>query len=228
MGLIEDLIKEGWLKNPAAIEAFKKIKRLDFLPDSIADKDEIESMANYDEPLSIGYKQTISQPRTVAFMMELLDPKEGDKILDIGSGSGWTTALLAEIVSHNGKNKDGKVIGVEIIPDLVHFGIRNVLKYDFINRGIAKIVLGDGTKGYTQEAPYDKILCSAALQHKVPDEWFSQLKVGGIMVYPKEESIFKIKKLTDKCCLSKSVKDEDFIKEEYPGFLFVPLVNYGQ
>lgn len=225
MALVGSLIKEGWLKTQAIIDAFKKIKRADFLQSSelAAGPEEIQEIAEYDSALSIGCNQTISQPLTVAFMMELLQPEEGDKILDIGSGSGWTTALLSEIVSNGKKNRDGKVIGIEILPELVEFGTQNVSKYNFVKDGIAEIILGNGSKGYSSHAPYDKILCSAALYHKVPDEWFSQLKIGGAMVYPKEESIFKIKKLSDRCCLSQAVKDKDFIKEEYPGFVFVPL-----
>jgi protein-L-isoaspartate(D-aspartate) O-methyltransferase len=226
MNLVESLIKEGRLKTPIIIEAFKKIKRKDFLPkdSKLGDQEDIDSLAEYNGPVSIGYDETISQPLTVAFMMELMQPKEGDKILDIGSGSGWTTALFAEIVSKGG-NQQGKVVGIEIIPELVEFSINNFSKYGFLEKQTAKFVLTDGAKGYSEEAPYDKILCSAALQHKVPDEWFSQLKVGGNMVFPKDGSIFKITKLGDKCCLSEAVKDKDFTKEEYPGFSFVPLIS---
>jgi len=92
MGLIDNLIKDEWLKSPRIIEAFKKIKRVDFLPV------EIKDLAELNTALSIGAGQTISQPLVVAFMIEQLDPRPGDKILDIGSGSGWTTALLAEII----------------------------------------------------------------------------------------------------------------------------------
>ena len=91
MNLIDNLISEGWLKSPRIIEAFRKIKREDFLPDHLKD------LAQLNEALPIGYGQTISQPLVVALMLELLEPKEGEKILDIGSGSGWTTALLAYI-----------------------------------------------------------------------------------------------------------------------------------
>ena len=100
MALIETLIQEGWLKTPRIIEAFKKIKRADFLPA------EQRPLAELNEALSIGQGQTISQPLVVAFMLELLQPEPGDKILDIGSGSGWTTALLAHIVSQKGNLND--------------------------------------------------------------------------------------------------------------------------
>ena len=97
MALIDSLIQEGWLKTPRIIEAFRKIKRVDFLPEDMKD------LAELNEALPIGYGQTISQPLVVAFMLEQLEPRPGDKVLDIGSGSGWTTALLAEVVGHGGR-----------------------------------------------------------------------------------------------------------------------------
>ncbi len=123
--LVEHLIKRGVLKTPKIIEAFKKIDRKDFV------KEEFLEEAYFDTPLPIGFGQTISQPYTVAFMLELLEPKEGDTVLDIGSGSGWTTALLAYIVGNK-----GKVIGVERIKELVEFGKKNLAKYKFKNAHI--------------------------------------------------------------------------------------------
>ena len=132
MNLIDSLIEEGWLKTPRIIEAFRKIKRVDFLPR------EIKDLAELNEALSIGYGQTISQPLVVAFMLELLDPQPGNKILDIGSGTGWTTALLAQIVGQK-----GKVIAIDIIPELVEFGKQNVAKYNFIEKGLPAACLPD-------------------------------------------------------------------------------------
>ena len=99
--LIDNLIQQGYLKTPRIIEAFRKIKREDFVPEEL----KYETEGNY--PLSIGHGQTISQPLTVAFMLELLQPQPGDRVLDIGSGSGWVTILLACIVSQreNPKSK---------------------------------------------------------------------------------------------------------------------------
>jgi len=140
--LIHSLIQQGWLKTPQIIKAFQKVKREDFLPK------EIKGLAELNEALPIGYGQTISQPLVVAFMLELLQPREGEKILDIGSGSGWTSALLAEIVGEK-----GKVIAMEIVPELVEFGKNNVKKYNFIEKKIVEFVWGDGSKGYPKEAP---------------------------------------------------------------------------
>jgi len=215
MTLIESLIKEGWLKTPRIIEAFRKIKRVDFLPE------ETQDLAELNEALPIGYGQTISQPLVVAFMLELLDPRPGDKILDVGSGSGWTTAILAEIVSQNGrnqkskiKNQKGKVIAIEIIPELKEFGEKNVAKYNFLDKGIVKFICTDGSKGYQKEAQFDKILASASAR-ELPPAWKEQLKVGGRIVTPIGTSIWLFIKKSS----------EQFEEIEYPGFVFVPLIE---
>lgn len=199
MDLIDSLIAEGWLKTPSIINAFRKVKRADFLPK------EMGNLAELDEALPIGHNQTISQPLTVAFMLELLQPEPGDKILDIGSGSGWTSALLAEIAG-----KEGKVIALEIIPKLKEFSENNAAKY----QGNIDFICANGFKGYSKEAPYDKILASASLQEELPKFWKEQLKIQGIIVTPIKNSIWMFKK----------INDQEFEKTEYPGFAFVPFV----
>jgi protein-L-isoaspartate(D-aspartate) O-methyltransferase len=203
MFLIDNLIKEGWLKTPRIIEAFRKIKRIDFLPEDMKD------LAELNEALPIGYGQTISQPLVVAFMLEQLEPKEGEKILDIGSGSGWTSALLAEIVEPK-----GKVIAIEVIPELKEFGEKNVAKYNFVERGIVEFICADGSKGYQKEAPFDKILVSATAE-KCYQTWKDQLKIGGIIVTPIGSSIWRFIKRSE----------TNFEETEYPGFVFVPLIE---
>ena len=198
------LIKEGWLKTSRIIEAFKKIKRVDFLPENTKDLSELN------EALPIGYGQTISQPLVVAFMLEQLNPQPGDKILDIGSGSGWTTVLLGEIVGEK-----GKVIAIEIIPELKEFGEKNTAKYNFVKKGQVQFFCADGSKGYEKESPYDKILVSASVQGEVPGAWKQQLKVGGRIVSPIGNSIWLLVKKSHK----------DFEEIEYPGFAFVPLIE---
>ena len=141
MALINSLIQEGWLKTERYIEAFKKIKRADFLPE------ESKDLAELNEALPIGFSQTISQPLVVAFMIELLKPEEGEKILDVGSGSGWTAAILAEIVGDK-----GKIIAIEIVPELKEFGENNILNYNFIKERRVEFLCVDGSKGYKQKA----------------------------------------------------------------------------
>jgi len=200
---VENLISQGWLKTERIISAFLKIKRKDFLP-----KD-LENLAKLDGALPIGFGQTISQPLVVAFMIELLQPKEGEKILDVGSGSGWTSALLAEIVGEK-----GKVIAIERISKLVEFGRKNVEKYNFVKERRVKFVLGDGSKGYEIEAPFDKILASACAK-SLPLAWQKQLKIGGRIVAPIENSIWLFIKR----------KENVFEEKEFPGFVFVPLIE---
>jgi len=214
--LVDYLINTGRLKTPRIIDAFKEIKRVDFLPQ------DIKILAELDEALSIGNGQTISQPTVVAFMLEELGPKPGDRMLDVGSGSGWTTALLAHIVNQKGisnsqfstSKQQGKVIAIEIISELKEFGEKNVAKYNFIEKGIAEFVCADGSKGYKKESPFDGILASASAE-SIPKEWKAQLKIGGKIVAPVKESIWVITKKGEK----------EFKEKEYPGFIFVPLVK---
>jgi len=201
--LIEELKKDGWLKTPEIIEAFKKIRRTDFMPE------EKKNLAYLNEALPIGFNQTISQPLVVAFMIELLKPKEGNKIMDIGSGSGWTTALLSYLVG-----KKGKVIAIERISQLKEFGRKNTAKYNFIEKNIAEFHLADGYNGWPEKAPYDGILCSAQAKF-IPESWKEQLKKGGRIIVPMENSIYLFEK----------ENEEKFQSEKFPGFSFVPLIE---
>lgn len=202
-GMVEILVRNGYLKSEQIIRAFNEITRADFVPQ------EFEEQAEADIPLPIGFGQTISQPATVAIMFELLDPRSGQKVLDVGSGSGWTSALLGNIVG--GK---GRVVALEILPELYEMTKSNVGKFDLINSGIAQCVLGDGHQGYPSLAPYDRILVSAAAD-EVPKALKDQLAVGGKMVIPIHNHLTYLEKRGE----------QDFYKEEFPGFVFVPLVQ---
>lgn len=195
--LVSKLISEGALKSESVINAFININRKYFvLPENS------EEACN-DYPLPIGFGQTISQPYTVALMLELLQVGEEDKVLDIGSGSGWTTAMLAEIA------KDGKVFGIEKIPELVALGKNNISRYKFEN---AEIREAGVNLGLEEEAPFDRILVSASAK-RIPEELLDQLKIGGIMVVPVNKCIYRIKKMSK----------NEIETENYPGFYFVPL-----
>lgn len=214
MNLIDSLIQDGWLKTPRIIGAFREIKRADFMFTRRSPKGEggpeLEKLAELNEALPIGYGQTISQPLTVAFMLEQLQLESGDNILDIGSGSGWTTALLAQIVGPK-----GKITAIEIVPELKEFGEKNVAKYNFIEKGLVEFICADGSKGYKKEAPFDKILASAAVQGKIPQAWKEQIKIGGRIVTPIGSSIWVLIKKSK----------TNFEQTEHPGFAFVPLIQ---
>ena len=200
--LVNDLIRNGYLKTDLIIDAFSEISRVEFVPK------ELESEVEADIALPIGHGQTISQPLTVAIMLELLDPQMEHKILDIGSGSGWTTALLSYIVG-----KNGKVIALERQKELCEFGKNNADKFNYVKNNIANFICTDGSKGYLKEAPYDRILVSASSGF-VPNELKNQLKIGGKMVIPVLNSIWYLEKKGE----------NEFEKEEYPGFNVVPLI----
>lgn len=199
--LVNYLVGTGVLKDLNIIRAISKIDRKDFVVE------ESKSFAYDDSALSIGYGQTISQPTTVAFMMEMLRPQEGEKILDIGYGSGWTTAILASIVGEK-----GKIFGFEIIPIIARFGQRNIKEYKFEN---INFIEGDGSKGLPDEAPFDRILVSAAAP-SVPLTLKEQLKIGGRLVIPVgrgSQAIYVIERIGEKA----------YKKKRIPGFAFVDL-----
>jgi protein-L-isoaspartate(D-aspartate) O-methyltransferase len=191
------------LKSDNIIDAFRKIDRAEFLPEKL------KILAEEDAPLPIGGGQTISQPLTVAFMLELLAPERGQNILDVGSGSGWTTALLAKIVGPK-----GRVTALERIPQICKWGEENFEKSGLVKKEIAQFQVADGWLGFPANAPYDRILVSASAS-EIPAKLKEQLKVGGKMVIPVASSIWYLEK-----------KNENyFYQAEYPGFAFVPLIK---
>ena len=214
--LVRSLIKESYLTTPILIEAFKVIDRGDFVPE------EAKENAYLNIALPLGYCQNISQPLTVAFMLELLQPSYGEEILEIGSGSGWKTALLAYVVSREekegfSKKEAGRVISVERIPELKKMAEKNLSKYHFEEKAV-KVLLGDGSRGAPARmlpvGGFDKIIAGAAGE-TIPKAWKNQIKIGGRIVAPVKNSIL---------VLEKTSKD-GFETKEFFGFSFVPLVS---
>jgi protein-L-isoaspartate(D-aspartate) O-methyltransferase len=171
--------------------------------------DDLVQQAEANIALPIGHGQTISQPATVAFMFELLDPKRGQNILDVGSGSGWTTGLLAYIAGEH-----GKVTGLEIIKELCEFGKSNVEKFSFVKKGIVEFHNVSGFDGFEKNAPYDRILISASVE-EIPSALKKQLAIGGKMVLPVFNDVWYVEKKAE----------DDFAIEKFPGFSFVPFVE---
>src|SRR3989338_260360 len=213
MELTDLLVKEGWLKTERIIAAFKKIKREDFLPD------DFKNLSEANKALPIGYGQTISQPLTVAFMLELLQPEKWNRVLEIGSGSGWQTALLAHIVFAG-----GKIFAAELIPELMDFGRKNVAKYGFIKNKTVEFHSFNAIKGMPEEAPFDRII-SAASGMELPAAWKEQLKVGGRIVAPVKDAIHLLVK---KGLPAGEAGETEFEESIYPGFAFVPLISLNE
>jgi protein-L-isoaspartate(D-aspartate) O-methyltransferase len=191
--LVDNLISQEVLSNKPLIDAFRKIDRQDFV---LLNEEEIYDI---EKSLKIGYGQTISEPMVVAFMLELLDIKETNKVLDIGSGSAYTTALISQMVG-----KFGYVFGLEVIPTLVNFGKENLKKYEIYNAFISKASYDLGIK----RKKFDRILVSAAAQ-QMPMELLEQLEENGKMVIPIKKSIYLIEKKEGKY-FENRIADFDF------------------
>jgi protein-L-isoaspartate(D-aspartate) O-methyltransferase len=198
--LIKDLLNEGVLQNSRVLSAFKEVDRKDFVPG------DLKNIAYENRPLTLEFGQTISQPYTVAFMLNLLEAKPGQKVLDVGFGSGWTTAMLSKIVG--GK---GKIFGLELFAEIYEFGQSNLEKYKQKN---IKLFLGSGWDGLPDNAPYDRILVSASAG-EIPQVLIGQIKVGGRLVMP----------LTDRITVLDKVGKSSFEIKDHWGFVFVPLIK---
>ena len=212
--LVESLKDRGILTKPEVIRAMLNVPRHKFVP-----KD-VESSAYMDSPLSIGLGQTISAPHMNAMMCEYLNLKEGDKVLEIGTGSGYHAALCAELVAPKNASNPGHVFTIERHEALVK-NARKSLEETGYSHSVT-VVHGDGTLGYPEKAPYDKILVTAASPTKVPIPLRDQLRDGGILCIPAGsknfgQNLYIIKK-----------NKEDFKTKKITGVRFVPLIGkYG-
>ena len=198
--LIESLKQRGFSEK--ILESFSKVKRENFIP-----KEEKE-YAYEDTALPIGFKQTISQPYTIARMLSLLELKKSQKVLEIGSGCGYVLSLMSEITGEK-----GKIFGIEIIKELAERSKKNLKEYRNV-----KIYNKNGRLGFGDKSSFDRILISAA-NNEISEPLIRQLKNNGIIVAPLgsrfEQSLIAFKK----------IKGKLKIKKEIPGFIFVPLVE---
>lgn len=161
----------------------RAVRRADFLPI------QARPLAAADRALPIGHGQTNSQPTTVANMLRLLDVRPEMRVLDVGSGSGWTSALLGHLVG-----PQGAVVGVELIPELAAWGAANVQKYEL---PWVRIQLADPeVLGWPADAPYDRILVSAGAA-RIRDELVAQLAEGGVLVVPVKGRMLRVVKHAD-------------------------------
>jgi protein-L-isoaspartate(D-aspartate) O-methyltransferase len=195
----EQLISRG-IQNPRLLAAFSKIERHQFTPESLW------SSAYADYPLPIGEGQTISQPYIVALMTEYLDLNGKERVLEIGTGSGYQAAILSELV------KD--VYTIERLKSLAE---KTKALFDKLGYRNIKIRVGDGSEGWQEEAPFDRIMITAATPN-IPYPLISQLKEGGKLILPLEETLGQI--------LTLAVKENDVIKTTpICGCVFVPLLG---
>jgi len=199
--LIDNMKNTGFLTDSKIESAIRKVPRHNFVPESLKNK------AYENEPIRIMKKQTISQPSVVSRMTEWLDLKEGQKVLEIGSGSGWQSAILAEIVGN------GKIFTVERHSELASFAKKNLEKLGIKN---VKIILGDGRLGLEEESPFDRIMITAACR-EIPQALLDQLSLDGLLIAPVGDDIQSL------ILLRKTPKGIVEIKNQ-KGYVFVPLV----
>ena len=167
--LVENLRKEGILRKKEVIEAMLKVPREEFVLPFYRKE------AYGDYPLPVEGGQTISAPHMVAMMTELLDLKKGHRVLDVGTGTGYHAAVMAEIVGEK-----GEIYGVEIVRELAERSIETLRRLGYEN---IRIYAGDGSRGLPEKAPFDRILVACAAPN-VPEPLVEQLKDGGKMVIP--------------------------------------------
>ncbi len=169
--MVEQQIIARGVKDKRVIKAMETVPRHRFLPESE------QALAYLDEPRPIGHGQTISQPYIVAFMTEQLHLKPTDRVLEIGTGSGYQAAVLAEIAD--------SVFTIEIIPELAREAAERLKELGYDNVVVRQ---GDGYNGWPEKAPFDAIIVTAA-PPKIPPLLLEQLKVGGVMVLPVGEYV---------------------------------------
>jgi protein-L-isoaspartate(D-aspartate) O-methyltransferase len=175
--LIDNLIKQGTLRTPKVIAALQKVPRGKFL------SGDSQPYSANDTPLPIGQGQTISAPHIVAIMNEALQLQTGQKILEVGAGSGWHAATLAEIIAPKEapRSEWGHVYTVEINQTLADVARKNIMNTGYSDR--ISIILGDGSKGCPEKAPFDRIVVAAAAP-EIPKPLIDQLKSEGIIIIP--------------------------------------------
>ena len=203
---LDDLIKTikdyGFLTNEKVESAFRTIPRHEFVvPSELA-------RAYYNEPLSIMNNQTISQPGVVSRMTEWLDIKAGQKILEIGTGSGWQTAILSYMVGN------GTVYSIERHSELVNFARENLEKLGIDN---VHVILGDGSLGYPEKSPYDRIIITAACT-EIPLPLLEQLDENGLIIAP-------VGDLSQSMILLKKISGEIVEIKNESNYIFVPLLG---
>jgi protein-L-isoaspartate(D-aspartate) O-methyltransferase len=200
--LVEKLVSRGYLSTEAVISAMRTVPREEFIPAGMRD-------AAYDDnPLPIGYGQTISAPHMVAIMTEALQVEGDSKILEVGSGSGYQAAVLAEIA------KKGFVYTVERVKELVLWASQRLSACGYRNVSVTE---GDGTVGLPEHAPYDRITVTAAAP-RIPKALVEELAEGGILLVPVGGQGYQE-------LMRVSKKKEGVVTENLGGCVFVPLIG---
>lgn len=200
--MVEEQIAYRDIKDKRVLEAMESVPRHLFIPE------EVRFSSYYDQPVPIGFGQTISQPYIVAFMTELLKPEGDDVVLEVGTGSGYQAAILARLVK--------QVYTIELVEDLGKEA-RNRLKT--LGYGNVEVMIGDGYKGWPEHAPFNAVIVTAAAEH-IPQPLIDQLKPGGRMVIP----VGGVYEVQDLMLITKDASSK-VVKESLILVRFVPLLR---
>ncbi|MCI0457584.1 MAG: protein-L-isoaspartate(D-aspartate) O-methyltransferase [Gemmataceae bacterium] len=164
--MVDKQLRARGIRNAKVLAAMGRVPRHEFVPEAV------RPFAYQDRALPIGQDQTISQPYIVAFMTEVVDPRPGQRLLEIGTGSGYQAAVLAELVD--------KVYTIELLPLLATQARARLERLGYRN---VEVRTGDGYQGWSEAAPFDAILVTCGADH-VPEPLFKQLKPGGTLIIP--------------------------------------------
>jgi protein-L-isoaspartate(D-aspartate) O-methyltransferase len=200
--MVREQIESRGITNARVLAAMTKVPRHEFVPEHLVDA------AYEDHPLPIGYNQTISQPYIVALMTELLQLRPGAKVLEVGTGSGYQAAILAEV--------GAQVYSLEILEPLAKTSAELLQRLGYTN---IQVKHGDGYLGWPERAPYDAIIVTAAVDH-VPPPLVEQLKTGGRLVIPVEDG-----RSRQSLLLVEKSADGSVTTQHVAPVLFVPLTR---
>lgn len=199
--LVQYLEDKGVLKSAKIKNTLLTVDRKNFVPEQLRD------FVYEDSALPLAEGQTISQPTTVVIMLELLDAQKGQKVLDIGAGSGWVSCLLGKLVG-----EQGKVFAYEINETVGKMGLENVKKFGAPN---VHYEIADAADKWKEKEPFDRIHSGAAFE-KIPDDLKKVLKIGGILVAPTKDGY--VRKIV-------RTSEDEFNEEKHYGFAFVPFIS---
>ncbi len=202
--LVDSLLRKGYIVTPAVEAAMRRVPREEFLPRRLRDD------AYVDTPLPIGEGQTISAPHMVAIMVEKLDLRPANKVLEIGAGSGYHAAVVAEVIG-----AEGHIFTIERVEPLAKFAAENLRRAGYGDR--VTVIVGDGSKGLPEKAPFDRIFVACGAPD-VPSPLVEQLADGGKMLVPvggrMYQDLIKVER-----------KGAKTVRESHGGCVFVPLIG---
>ncbi|QIZ73828.1 protein-L-isoaspartate(D-aspartate) O-methyltransferase [Oxynema aestuarii AP17] len=197
--MVERQLRDRGIEDPAVLAAMQRVPRHRFVPSDLVD------LAYQDSPLPIGYDQTISQPYIVAYMSEVAQIAPGDRVLEIGTGSGYQAAILAQLAR--------EVYTIEIIPELAASASATLQELGYEN---IEVKAGDGYRGWPEAAPFEAIVVTAA-PDRVPQALIEQLAIGGKLVIPVGTSVQQMTIITK--------TEEGIVEEQTLPVRFVPMTG---